>query len=104
MTEESFDDEYKTGEQLLQEWGCSTREERLHRAVLALEEQIQEYHEKPVVTFPMESRVQALMEQLERIHVDQQRQSLSANLLNEEICCSCADAYRMGHASLRPAS
>lgn len=73
MTQNS---EYKSGEELLADWECKTKEEKLIRAV------------------------KALMENLERLHVNHNNQSLSENLHNPNVYCSCADAYRMGYAAL----
>ena len=74
--------DYMTGEELLAAFCCVTREQRLERAVMAL------------------------MQELDSLHVNYQAQSLSENLGNPEVFCSCADAYRMGHAalSLEPAN
>jgi hypothetical protein len=65
--------EFRTGSQLLAEWGCQTREKRLERAVIAL------------------------MGQLNELHKDIHGQDLEATITNESVFCSCADAYRMGH-------
>jgi len=69
---------YRTGATLLAQWNCNTREQKLERAC------------------------KALMESLERFHEEYEGQSLAENLENEEIYCSCADAYRMGHEALKP--
>lgn len=71
------DIERKTGAQLLEEWKCNTREEKLERAVMAL------------------------MENLETNHQAATGQSLADNLNNDDVFCSCADAYRMGHEALK---
>lgn len=66
-----------TGEQLLSAWGCNSREERLERSCMAL------------------------MEQLDHVHNDSGNGSLKASLENQHVYCSCMDACRMGHASLK---
>jgi len=70
------------GEELLDQFNLTTREQRLEQAV------------------------KALMDQLESLHTTHESQSLADNLTNLEVFCSCADAYRMGHAalSLKPAN
>lgn len=73
MTSEDY---YITGQDLLTKFGCKTREEKLERAV------------------------KALMSELEDLHRATHRQSLKENLTNQEVFCSCADAYRMGDAAL----
>lgn len=76
MTQDNHKYEYRSGEQLLAEWTLPTREAALAHAC------------------------RLLMAELERLHVNHQEQSLAENLTNTEIYCSCADAYRMGHAAL----
>jgi transposase-like protein len=71
------DDTFRSGAQLLAEWGCKTREKKLKRACMAL------------------------MEQLNGLHVKYENQDLGAHLSDENIACSCADAYRMGHEALK---
>jgi len=70
------------GEELLSQFNLITREQRLERAV------------------------KALMHEVNSLHKTHQMQSLADNLTNPKISCSCADAYRMGHAalSLEPAN
>lgn len=68
--------EYRTGDELLAAFNLTTREDKLAQAVIAL------------------------MNVLDEIHEDCKAQSLANNLLNQDIFCSCADAYRMGHAAL----
>lgn len=70
------DDTFRSGVQLLAAWGCKTREEKLERAVVAL------------------------MEQLNELHKGAHGQDLRAELVNEAVFCSCADAYRMGHEAI----
>ena len=69
--------DFRSGEQLLRQWGCRTNEDRLHFAC------------------------SALMNQLDQLHMEKHGQSLKNNLNNEEVFCSCADAYRMGHEALK---
>ncbi len=69
---------YMDGEELLGQFNLITREQRLEQAV------------------------KALMEQLDNLHKIHQIQSLANNLTNPKVFCSCADAYRMGHAALSP--
>jgi hypothetical protein len=69
--------EYQSGATLLASWNCRTKEEKFQRAVMAL------------------------MEQLNELHLDIHGQDLEMNLENEEVLCSCADAYRMGHEALK---
>ncbi len=75
-------EDYMTGEELLAAWNLTNREQRLEQAV------------------------KALMHELENSHCVHEEQSLAENLTNPEVFCSCADAYRMGHAalSLEPAN
>lgn len=68
---------FKTGSDLLQSWGCETREDKLERAC------------------------STLMGIIEAIHTSHHGQSLKANINNSAIYCSCADAYRMGHEALK---
>ena len=70
------DGSFRTGTQLLAEWGCKTREQKLERACMAL------------------------MEQLNQLHQDRKECSLAEHLTDADVSCSCADAYRMGHAAL----
>lgn len=70
------DGTYRSGAQLLSEWGCKTREAKLARACAAL------------------------MEQLNQKHKDHDDLDLSKHLTDEGISCSCADAYRMGYEAL----
>jgi len=65
-----------SGDDLLEDWKCKTREERLERAVIAL------------------------MSELNNLHIDYQGESLRENLDNPNVYCSCSDAYRMGHEAL----
>jgi hypothetical protein len=67
------DDTFRSGAQLLAAWGCKTREERLERACMALMEQINQLH---------------------------RGQDLAAEIANQAVSCSCADAYRMGHEAI----
>lgn len=71
------DDDYRTGQQLLAEWNCETREAKLERAVIALLATVEELHE------------------------EYKNQSLKDNLTDPEVYCSCADAYRMGMEALK---
>ena len=70
---------YMDGEELLGQFNLTTREQRLEQAV------------------------KALMQNIERLHLECQEQSLADNLTNPEVFCSCVDAYRMGYAALSPA-
>lgn len=63
----------KTGKELLIEWGCRTRTQKLERAV------------------------KALMNELDVLHEDHHGESLKKTKND----CSCADAYRMGKEALR---
>lgn len=69
--------EFRSGAALLAAWGCTTREQKLERAVKALMSEINELHGN--------------------IHGHQ----LRGNEANEDIFCSCIDAYRMGHEALK---
>jgi hypothetical protein len=69
--------EYKSGNELLEAFNATTREQKLERAC------------------------RALMATLEDLHVDCHHQSLAENIDNEEVFCGCADAYRMGHEALK---
>lgn len=69
--------EYRSGAQLFAAWKCETKEAKLKRACIALMNELNELHEK------------------------HEKQSLKNNLNNQNIYCSCADAYRMGHEALR---
>lgn len=71
-----MDKDFKTGSELLAAFNFPSREAKLEQAV------------------------KALMQQLDDIHREHKKQSLADNINNEEIFCSCADAYRMGHAAL----
>lgn len=71
-------DEYISGADLLRDWKCITREQKLERAC------------------------KALLETVEELHVECKSQSLEENLHNHEVFCSCADAYRMGTEALKP--
>lgn len=68
---------YLTGMQLLTQFGCVTREEKLEQAVLAL------------------------MDQINDLHIECKGQSLADNVENKDVYCSCVDAYRMGVEALR---
>lgn len=70
--------DYITGAELLAQWPCHSREDKL------------------------ESACKALMAQLETFHTEYLSQSLEENLENPKVFCSCADAYRMGHEALKP--
>jgi len=69
--------DYMTGAELLAQFNCTTREQKLEQAV------------------------KALMNQLNDLHIECNAQDLSQNIDNEDILCSCADAYRMGHEALK---
>lgn len=71
------DREFKTGAQLLAEWGCETRESKLECACVALMETIEELHQK------------------------REGQPLKESIADQSVTCSCADAYRMGHEAIR---
>jgi hypothetical protein len=71
------DDDFQTGAQLLAAWDCKTREQKLERACMAL------------------------MENLNELHAEHKKVDLSKHMGDQEISCSCADAYRMGHEALR---
>lgn len=68
--------EYMSGGELLAAFKLTTREQKLEQAV------------------------KALMEELDRSHVEHKNQSLADNIDNQDVFCSCADAYRMGHTAL----
>jgi hypothetical protein len=70
-------DEYQSGAALFAGFGLVTREQKLEQAV------------------------RALLETVDELHVECKDQSLADNLTNEEVFCSCADAYRMGHEALK---
>lgn len=70
------DEMFQTGAQLLAAWGCRTREQKLERACMAL------------------------MEELNSLHIERKDIDLAAHLTNQNVSCSCADAYRMGHEAL----
>ena len=67
------DEIFRSGAQLLAEWGCQSREQKLERACMALMEQLNEAHKEC---------------------------DLAEHLTDEAVACSCADAYRMGHEAL----
>lgn len=67
------DEDVRSGAQLLHEWGCVTREQKLERACLAL------------------------MAALNDIHIEHKGQDLT----DPSHFCSCADAYKMGHEALK---
>jgi hypothetical protein len=69
--------EHKTGKQLLSNFGCETRTDKLERAV------------------------GTLMAVLNELHIETKGQCLITNLHNPNIFCSCADAYRMGLEALK---
>jgi hypothetical protein len=69
--------DYKTGKELLDSWGCKTKEEKLTRACIAL------------------------MSNLNDLHIESKSQDLEEALEDESIFCSCADAYRMGKEALK---
>ena len=69
--------DYVSGDDLLAQFNLTSPEQRLEHAV------------------------KALMEQLEQLHYEHESQSLSDNIDNPDIFCSCADAYRMGDAALK---
>jgi hypothetical protein len=68
---------FRTGAQLLSEWGCKSREQRLERACAAL------------------------MEQLNEIHKNHHGQNLFEHLTAHYVDCSCADASRMGFEAIK---
>lgn len=70
-------DGVKTGAQLLEEWKCLTREQKLELACLALTSSINE------------------------LHIAYEKQDLSQP---NSYFCSCADAYNMGIEALRKPS
>lgn len=69
--------DFQSGKQLLDAWGLANREQRLDRAV------------------------KALMFELNKLHIEYEEQSLEENLNNEQVFCSCSDAYRMGYEALK---
>ena len=69
---------YRTGEQLLNQWGCFNREQKLEQAC------------------------RALMQELNSLHTAHKKQNLKLELHNPHVFCSCADAYRMGEEALKP--
>ena len=71
------DDIFRTGAQLLSQWGCTTREQKLERAVMAL------------------------MSNLNDLHRSIHGQDLKVRIADETVTCSCADAYRMGDEALK---
>ena len=62
------DEDTRTGAQLLAEWGCVTREQKLERACMAL------------------------MATLNELHIEHKGQDLNGH----EHYCGCADAFKMG--------
>ena len=70
------DDDFQTGAQLLTAWDCKTREQKLERACIAL------------------------METVNELHTEHKNIDLAEHLTDENISCSCADAYRMGKEAL----
>ena len=71
--------EYLSGKELLSSFNCTTREQKLERAV------------------------RALMYNMNDLHIECKGQDLSKSIGNHDISCSCADAYRMGHEALKRA-
>ena len=71
------DDLFRTGAQLLAEWGCTTREQKLERACMAL------------------------MAALNDLHQARHGQNLKERIADESVACSCADAYRIGDEALK---
>mgnify|MGYP000890613416 CR=1 FL=1 len=71
---------YKSGDDLLRAFNPQSREAKLEQAI------------------------RALMAELESLHCKYLHQSLHDNLDNPDVFCSCADAYRMGHAALKGSS
>jgi hypothetical protein len=69
--------EYKSGADLLAAFNLTTREQKLEQAV------------------------KALMQELNSVHIEHHNQDLDEHLEDENIFCSCADAYRMGHEALK---
>jgi hypothetical protein len=76
MADNDNDRVFRTGAQLLADFECRTREQKLERACIAL------------------------LGALDDLHVRHEHQSLEQNLTNQKIVCSCADAYRMGNAAV----
>lgn len=68
--------EYMSGGELLAQFNLPTRETKLEQAV------------------------KALMNELDRLHYEHEEQSLADNIDNQNVFCSCSDAYRMGHTAL----
>lgn len=68
--------EYMTGAELLTAFNLTSREQKLEQAV------------------------KALMQELDNLHCEHKNQSLADGIDNTEMFCSCADAYRIGHAAL----
>jgi hypothetical protein len=71
------DDTFQSGAQLLARWGCKHHDQKLERACASL------------------------MVALNELHRQHKHQDLKEHLTNEAICCSCADAYRMGAEALQ---
>ena len=71
------DDFFRSGAQLLAEWGCKSHEQKLERACAAL------------------------MDGLNDLHKQHKNCDLAEHLSDESTSCSCADAYRMGHEALK---
>ena len=69
--------EFKSGAALLAAWGCTTREQKLERAV------------------------KALMSEISELHGNIHGQELKGHEADEGIFCSCMDAYRMGYEALK---
>lgn len=77
MNDNELEKEYMTGAELFAAFPeLVTREQKLERAC------------------------EALMQELESLHVEHKEQSLAENIDNPKVYCSCADAYRMGHTAL----
>jgi hypothetical protein len=74
--EDQVMNDYISGDKLLAAFELTTREQKLEQAC------------------------KALMQELDRLHAEHLGQSLEYNLSNQDVFCSCADAYRMGHAAL----
>lgn len=66
------DSDVRTGAQLLVEWNCVTREQKLERACIALTSTLNELH----------------------------KAQLLQDLEDQQLFCSCADAYKMGREAL----
>lgn len=71
------DDVFRSGAQLLSQWCCQTREQKLERACIAL------------------------LDQLNEAHINRDGCDLSAHIGDETVYCACADAYRMGREALK---